>query len=169
MYHTSVNKRSIFLTILYENKFLFSQNVFIDQTTTISYPEPYEQRHKSNCFTHKSSLHLLNWSGHQFSLLQQHLLLTKVPMPLQYFSLYRAVSQRDGDRNERHDKITTNPFNFQPEENYDKSNQLPARTYCRRIRSLSFFFTSIIRPPHWRKLKRISPLSPQHSSASYTL
>ena len=55
----------------------------------------------------------------------------------QYFSLYRAVSQREGERGERIDK--------------SKNVQItPTRTYCKRIRPLPYFYQNCRTPRHWK-------------------
>ena len=55
----------------------------------------------------------------------------------QYFSLYRAVSQREGERGERIDG--------------SKNVQTtPTRTYCKRNRSLSYCNQNCRTPRHWQ-------------------
>ena len=55
----------------------------------------------------------------------------------QYFSLYRAVSQREGERGERKDE--------------SKNVQTtPARTYCKRNRPLPFCYQNCRTPRHWK-------------------
>ena len=55
----------------------------------------------------------------------------------QYFSLYRAVSQREGERGERIDE--------------SKNVQTtPTRTYCKRNRLLSYCNPNCRTPRHWK-------------------
>ena len=55
----------------------------------------------------------------------------------QYFSLYRAVSQREGERRERIDK--------------SKNVQTtPTRTYCKRNRPLPYCNQNCRTPRHWK-------------------
>ena len=55
----------------------------------------------------------------------------------QYFSLYRAVSQREGERRERLDE--------------SKNVQTtPTRTYCKRNRSLPYCNQNCRTPQHWK-------------------
>ena len=55
----------------------------------------------------------------------------------QYFSLYRAVSQREGERGERTDE--------------NKNVQTtPTRTYCKRSRPLPYCSQNCRTPRHWK-------------------
>ena len=55
----------------------------------------------------------------------------------QYFSLYRAVSQREGERGERIDE--------------SKNVQTtPTRTYCKRNRPLPYCYQNCRTPRHWK-------------------
>ena len=55
----------------------------------------------------------------------------------QYFSLYRAISQREGERRERIDE--------------SKNVQTtPIRTYCKRSRPLPYCNPNCRTPPHWK-------------------
>ena len=55
----------------------------------------------------------------------------------QYFSLYRAVSQREGEREERIDE--------------SKNVQTtPTRTYCKRNRPLPYCYQNCRTPRHWK-------------------
>ena len=56
----------------------------------------------------------------------------------QYFSLYRAVSQREGERGE---KI---------EESKNDQTTPPARTCCKRNRPLPYYHPSCRTPRHWK-------------------
>ena len=56
----------------------------------------------------------------------------------QYFSLYRAVSQREGDK--RRERI-------------DESKNVqttPTRTYCKRSRPLPYYYSNCRTPQHWK-------------------
>ena len=56
----------------------------------------------------------------------------------QYFSLYRAVSQREGDK--RRERI-------------DESKNVqttPIRTYCKRSRPLPYYHSTCRTPQHWK-------------------
>ena len=56
----------------------------------------------------------------------------------QYFSLYRAVSQREGDK--RRERI-------------DESKNVqttPTRTYCKRSRPLPYYHSNCRTPQHWK-------------------
>ena len=55
----------------------------------------------------------------------------------QYFSLYRAVSQREGEREERIDESK----NVQT---------IPTRTYCKRNRPLPYCYRNCRTPRHWK-------------------
>ena len=55
----------------------------------------------------------------------------------QYFSLYRAVSQREGERGERIDES-------------ENVQTTPTRTYCKRIRPLPYCNQNCRTPRHWK-------------------
>ena len=55
----------------------------------------------------------------------------------QYFSLYRAVSQREGERGERTD-VSKNV------------QTTPTRTYCKRNRPLPYCYQNCRTPWHWK-------------------
>ena len=55
----------------------------------------------------------------------------------QYFSLYRVVSQREGERGERQRRVKM-------------SKQPPTRTYCKRNRPLPYYHPNCRTPRHWK-------------------
>ena len=71
----------------------------------------------------------------------------------QYFSLYRAVSQREGERGERIDE--------------SKNVQTtPTRTYCKRNRPLPYCYQNCRTPRHWKftqhhRTTQPSPIEPR--------
>ena len=64
-----------------------------------------------------------------------------------YFSLYRAVSQREGEREERIDESKN-------------VKTTPTRTYCKRNRPLPYCNPNCRTPQHWRLPSTIAP--PDH-------
>ena len=56
----------------------------------------------------------------------------------QYFSLYRAVSQREGERGEK------------GQSRVKMSKQAPTRTYCKRRRPLPYYHPNCRTPRHWK-------------------
>ena len=67
----------------------------------------------------------------------------------QYFSLYRAVSQREGERGERIDE--------------SKNVQTtPTRTYCKRNRPLSYCNQNCRTPRHWKFTQHHRTTRPPH-------
>ena len=67
----------------------------------------------------------------------------------QYFSLYRAVSQREGEGGERIDE--------------SKNVQTtPTRTYCKRNRPLPYFNQNCRTPRHWKFTQHHRTIRPPH-------
>ena len=74
----------------------------------------------------------------------------------QYFSLYRAVSQREGERGERIDE--------------SKNVQTtPTRTYCKRNRPLPYCNQNCRTPRHWKFTQHLRTTRPPHSIRESTL
>ena len=67
----------------------------------------------------------------------------------QYFSLYRAVSQREGEREER----------IEERKNVQTT---PTRTYCKRNGPLPYYHPNCRTPRHWKLPRTIAP--PDHPS-----
>ena len=67
----------------------------------------------------------------------------------QYFSLYRAVSQREGEREERID------------ESKDVQTT-PTRTYCKRSRSVPYCIQNCRTPRHWKFTQHLRTTRPPH-------
>ena len=67
----------------------------------------------------------------------------------QYFSLYRAVSQREGERGERIDESKT-------------VQTTPTRTYCKRNRPLPYCNQNCRTPRHWKFTQHHRTTQPPH-------
>ena len=68
----------------------------------------------------------------------------------QYFSIYRAVSQREGERRERIDESKNVQTN-------------PTRTYCKRNRPLPYCNQNCRTPRHWKFTQYYRTTRPPHS------
>ena len=68
----------------------------------------------------------------------------------QYFSLYRAVSQREGERGERIDES-------------ENVQTVPTRTYCKRNRPLPYCYQNCRTPRHWKFTQHHRTTRPPHA------
>ena len=74
----------------------------------------------------------------------------------QYFSLYRAVSQREGERGERIDE--------------SKNVQTtPTRTYCKHNRPLPYHNQNCRTPQHWKLTQHRRTTRPPHTRGQIRL
>ena len=66
----------------------------------------------------------------------------------QYFSLYRAVSQREGEREEK------------GQMRVKMSKTTPTRTYCKRSRPLPYCYQNCRTPRHWKFTQHLRTTRP---------